>query len=104
MRRAGVLFWGRALAVQQTDGERVYTVEIWGGNHALPVTVSVRTARHSASCGIELPLNEAEIIAGSVKDNAVYANLCMQYWVKTHRAQIVEHLKKCTPFRPCPDP
>lgn len=104
MRMIPVLFWGRAVAVQDSGGDRVYAVEVWGGNAVLPGRISVRTARHSAACGIELPLSQVHLIGGAVQGEFVHANLCTQYWVKTHHPAIVERLKACAPFQPCPGP
>lgn len=104
MRAAPVLFWGRAVAVKESGGERTYDVETWAGTAVSPVTVPVKTRSHSAACGIELPLNQVELIAGSAKDGFVFATLCTKYWINTHRPAIVEILKTCEPFRPCPTP
>jgi hypothetical protein len=104
MRQVPLLFWGRAVSMQEEGNERVYAVEVWAGNAALPVTVAVRTQRHSAACGIELPLNQAELIAASTRDGHVQAGLCMKHWVDQHKAALAELLKICKPFTPCPPP
>ena len=104
MRAIPLLFWGRAVGVQEDGKERVYAVEVWAGNAALPVTVAVRTARNSAACGVELKLNQAELIAGSLRDGNIHANLCNKYWVDAHKPAITEILKACKPFSPCPPP
>jgi hypothetical protein len=102
VKKTPLLFWGRAIAMQEKGKERVYTVELWGGNAPLPVTIAVRTERNSAACGIELPLNQVELIAASTRDGAVRAGLCAKSWVDTHKQAIAEILKTCQPFAPCP--
>ena len=104
MRKVPLLFWGRAVSVQEEGNERVYAVEVWVGNAALPVTVAVRTQRHSAACGIELPLNQAELIAGAARDGYVQAGQCTKYWVDQHKAAITEMLKTCQALRALPAP
>jgi hypothetical protein len=104
MRKVPLLFWGRAVSMQEEGNERVYAVEVWAGNAALPVTIAVRTQRHSAACGIELSLNQAELIAASPRDGHVQAGLCMKHWVDKHKAALAEMLKACQPFGPCPPP
>jgi hypothetical protein len=104
VRKIPLLFWGRAVSMQQKGNERVYAIELWAGNAPLPTTISVRTQRNSAACGVELPLNQVELIAGSVRDGAIQAGLCNKHWVDTHKAAITEMLKSCGPFAPCPPP
>ena len=102
MRRTPVLFWGRAVHMTEIQGERFYVVETWAGNAVSPATVTVRTRAQSAACGIELPLNQVELIGGTAKDGYVYANLCTKYWIDAHRPTITRLMKDCTPFAPCP--
>jgi hypothetical protein len=102
MRTIPLLFWGRAVSMQEQGSERVYAVELWAGNEPLPVTVAVRTQRHSAACGVELPLNRVELIAGSVRDGNIWAGLCNKHWVDAHKAAIAALLKACQPFSRCP--
>jgi hypothetical protein len=102
MRKIPLLFWGRAVSMQEAGGERVYAVELWAGNAALPMTVSVKTQRNSAACGIDLPLNQVELIAASTRDGAIRAGLCNKHWVDAHKQAISEILKSCRPFAPCP--
>ena len=90
--------------MQEEGNERIYAVEVWAGNAALPVTIPVRTQRHSAACGIELPLNQSELIAASPRDGHLQAGLCMKHWVDQHKAALAEMLKACQPFAPCPPP
>lgn len=97
-----LMFWGRAVSVQESGGTRAYVVEVWAGKAVLPVTVVVKTASSGPACGIELPLGKVELIAGVPKDGAVFANQCSKYWVDTHKAAIMELLKGCEPFGPCP--
>lgn len=102
LRSTPVIFWGRAIGVSESQGLRTYIVELWGGNSALPVTISVKTAIHSAACGVDLPMYEPDLIAGSAKDGNVYANLCARCWVAKHKPAIIDLLQACRPFEPCP--
>jgi hypothetical protein len=102
MRQTPILFWGRAVNVTEIQGERFYVVETWAGNAASPATVTVRTNAHPAACGVELPLNQAELIGGTSRGGHVYVNLCAKYWIDTHRPTITRLMQSCQPFAPCP--
>jgi len=102
LRSTPVIFWGRAVAVSEAARLRTYTVEVWAGNAALPATVAVKTASHSAACGVELAIGVIELIAGVGKDGAVWTNLCSKFAVDAHRPAIEALMRDCKPFGPCP--
>ena len=89
VRNVPVFFRGKPTAESVAGNERRYTFDVTAVHKGeVPARVTLRTALHSASCGVAFPLGQEVLVGAYPWKDGVSANLCTQYCLGEKRGEV----------------
>lgn len=89
VRNVPVFFRGRPTSESVDGDERRYIFDVTAVHKGeVSARITLRTALHSASCGVAFPLGEEVLVGAYPWKDGVSANLCTQYCLGEKRGEV----------------
>lgn len=89
VRNVPVFFRGKPTAKSVSDNERRYTFEVTAVHKGeVPARVSLRTALHSAACGVTFAIGQEVLVGAYPNAGGLSANICTQFCIGQKRGEV----------------